>query len=104
MPTRETSALLDAAVALSGSGVAAATRAGGGTETGGAHLPRCPASLLLCEQRPHWVCRVCQRQYRQPAGTSGEAAAGGAVPACVFCGQLLGPSGPPIIFNPPCCS
>lgn len=98
MPERETSSLFDAPIALAGSGVAAATAATC-ADAGGASVPRCPASLLLCESRPQWACRCCGRRYRRPLG-----AEAGAAPACIFCGLPLGPAGPPILFSPPCCS
>jgi hypothetical protein len=109
MPAREQSSLFDAPVAVSGRGVAAATQAvppGAGSAT----VPRCPASLLLCEGRPHWSCHACGRRYRRPqgVGSEGEAASGelphGPLPACVFCGLPLGSAVPAVLFSPPCCS
>lgn len=104
MPARETSALFGARVAVAGGGVAAATAAPL-EGAGGASVPRCPASLLLCEQRPRWACRACGRMYKQPPGAAG--GGGGAsqqLPACIFCGLQLGPWGPSVLFSPPCCS
>jgi hypothetical protein len=92
-------------------------------------LPRCPATLMLCEGIRHWGCRVCRRHYRgTPPATQagspalaeaggapdvamaegngakgGEAAAGGgALPTCIFCGTLLGPLRPQLLLTPPC--
>lgn len=116
MPTRETSSVFDAPVAVAGSGIQAAVSAAPALEgAGGATVSRCPASLLLCEGgRPQWACRACKRRYRQPPGASeageGAASASGAaagpqpVPPCVFCGVPLGPAVPAMLLAPPCCS
>jgi hypothetical protein len=109
MPAREVSALFDVPVALTGSGVGAATQTSLGNMAGGAQLPRCPASLLLCEQGPHWACRACKRSYRQlPAEVAAGVAAnteGAAMPtpACIFCALPLGPAAPCVLLSPPCC-
>lgn len=111
MPQREASTLFDGPVALAGSGVAAATAASC-AGAGDATVPRCPASLLLCEGRPQWACRACGRKYRRPQGTGtasafqagAEAAAAPLLPACIFCGLPLGPAAPPVLFSPPCTS
>ncbi|KAI7841298.1 hypothetical protein COHA_004917 [Chlorella ohadii] len=106
MPARERSTLFDQPVAVAGRGVAAATQAAP-PGAGGAMLPRCPASLRLCEGRPHWSCRACGRRYLQPQGACSEAAGSeptAPLPACVFCGLPLGSAGPAVLFSPPCCS
>lgn len=103
MPARETSTLFcGAPVAVAGAGVAAATVA----PADGAALPRCPASLVLCERRPQWGCGACGRKYQRPsvaAATTDSPACAPAVPACIFCGLLLGLSRPGVLFSPPCC-
>lgn len=103
MPARDESTLFSGTrVAVAGTGVAAATAA----PMDGATLPRCPASLLLCERRPQWGCGACGRKYRRPAAAAAVAAAPAcapAVPACIFCGLLLGLSRPGVLFGTPCC-
>lgn len=93
MPAREASALFGGArVAVAGKGATAAVEA----PLAGAALPRCPASLLLCERRPQWGCRACGRKYRAPAAPLS--------PACILCGLPLGPARPAVLLNPPFCS
>ncbi|KAL4425570.1 hypothetical protein ABPG75_009586 [Micractinium tetrahymenae] len=103
MPARETSMLFcGAPLAVAGAGVAAAASA----PAEGAALPRCPASLLLCERRPQWSCGACGRKYQRPAAAAAVAdapACAPAVPACIFCGLPLGLSRPGVLFSPPCC-
>lgn len=110
MPAREHSTLFDEPVAVAGSGVAAATQAVP-PSAGGATLPRCPATLLLCEGRPHWSCRACGRRYRRPQGAGNTEEAGdpcgkplSPLPTCIFCGLPLGSVVPAVLFSPPCCS
>ncbi|GAB4816748.1 hypothetical protein N2152v2_003794 [Parachlorella kessleri] len=69
LPARETSVLLAGRrVALTGSGVEAATLASVGVDEGDrVSIPRTPATLLLVEATPPWSCRACGRRYHAPA-------------------------------------
>lgn len=54
-----------------------------------ARLPRCAATLRLCQPGGQWRCALCERRYMRPA--RGSAHGGQAAPSCLFCGAALGP-------------
>lgn len=104
-PAREECSLftsqLNASCALSAPGVLGATMAGAlGVDGQGFQLPRCPATLRVCQTSDVWYCRVCCRRYMSPPQPlSAEACCPS---ACLFCGNLIGPPPSSIFLSPPC--
>ena len=49
-------------------------------------IPRCGASLRLCDSTPCWQCLVCHRRYTAACFARDR------LPDCLFCALRLAPS------------